>query len=88
MLVVDRRDDVSAYPLGSNRSEAQREPHNGHVESNIFDRSDKVEIISGANTEISGVIVMHRTPGPDALLRLLLERVWGSAALQGQNNST
>ena len=80
MLVVDRRDDVSAYPLGSNRSEA----HNGDVALNIFDRSDKVEIISGANAEIPGVIVIHRTPGPDALLRLLLERVWGSVPLQGR----
>ena len=76
MLVVDRRDDVSAYPLGSNRSEAQREPHDGHIASN---KSDKVEIISGANTEFSGVIVIYRTPGHDVLLRLLLERVWGCA---------
>ena len=27
MLVTDRREDESAFPLGSTRSEAQREPH-------------------------------------------------------------
>jgi len=67
MLVVDRREDVSAYPLGTIRSEAQREPHEGHDETNL----DKCDIGS------IGVACVYETPKRAELLQMLLKRVWG-----------
>lgn len=61
MLVVDRREDESAYPPGAIRSEAQKE-----LESTLKSVSDN-----------AGVFCITHTPGPATLLRLLLSRVWG-----------
>ena len=63
MLVVDRREDESAFPLGATRSEAQR-----HAED-LVTLSNK--------TGNKGVRCINHTPGPSVLLGLLLERVWG-----------
>ncbi|KAJ7594769.1 Inosine/uridine-preferring nucleoside hydrolase domain-containing protein [Mycena floridula] len=62
MLVVDRRDDEGAYNLGANRSEVEE-----LKKDNAFPAP-----------ATSGVFCMNRTPGPDALLELLLRRVWGA----------
>lgn len=72
MLVVDRREDVSAYPLGTNRSEAQREPHEGHGDVKMS-KSDVVDVVAGG---IPGIVCVYETPGPAEILRMLLERVW------------
>ncbi|KAF8813675.1 nucleoside hydrolase [Phlegmacium glaucopus] len=61
MLVVDRREDESAYPPGTNRSEAQKGLEDIH-----FPISDN-----------AGVFCITHTPGPATLLRLLFNRVWG-----------
>ena len=61
MLVIDRREDESAHPPGTNRSEAQK-----GLESTPKFISDN-----------AGVFCITHTPGPPTLLRLLLSRVWG-----------
>ncbi|KAF8971042.1 Inosine/uridine-preferring nucleoside hydrolase domain-containing protein [Flammula alnicola] len=68
MLVTDRREDMSAYPLGANRSEAQREPH---------DIKTKEIAFSFNGDFFDGVFCINKTPGPKVLLQLLLQRVWG-----------
>ncbi|KDR75339.1 hypothetical protein GALMADRAFT_227002 [Galerina marginata CBS 339.88] len=77
MLVVDRREDESAYPLGANRSEAQRDP-NG-----VFHNTKLPE--TGINTTQvyldQGILCIQATPGPDILLKLLLDRIWGCSLL-------
>ena len=78
MLVVDRREDESAYPLGANRSEAQREPHPGHDNmTTTMDKTQRVDITRRVSQPFPGVACITHTPGPDYLLRFLLERVWG-----------
>ncbi|KAF9047333.1 Inosine/uridine-preferring nucleoside hydrolase domain-containing protein [Panaeolus papilionaceus] len=71
MLVVDRREDASAYPLGANRSEAQREPHPGHT--GPPQKSASTSFIP----ESGGVPCIYSTPGPEVVLEHLLQRVWG-----------
>lgn len=66
MLVVDRREDESAYPLGANRSEAQREPHD-------VKQPSQVDLLQ------HGILCISSTPGPAVLLKLLLARVWGES---------
>ncbi|PPQ98441.1 hypothetical protein CVT24_004120 [Panaeolus cyanescens] len=74
MLVVDRREDVSAYPLGANRSEAQREPHEGHT------GPPKKSASTSTTPDAGGIPCVYGTPGPDILLEHLLRRVWGASA--------
>ncbi|KAF8904372.1 Inosine/uridine-preferring nucleoside hydrolase domain-containing protein [Gymnopilus junonius] len=64
MLVVDRREDESAYPLGANRSEAQKKVN---------------DIPSGTEGKDYGlgIFCITKTPGPQVLLKRLLYRVWG-----------
>ena len=61
MLVTDRREDESAYPAGTNRSEAQK----------------GLESMPKSVSDDAGVFCITHTPGPATLLRLLLNRVWG-----------
>ena len=111
MLVVDRRDDPSAYAPGANRAEVQAEldrhnfRHAGAYESTAVPAQVEVEIppvfkgtshsqaqaATGAtatdapgrpsdgrmNGVVGGVPCITTTPGPAALVQLLLERVWG-----------
>ncbi|KZP17949.1 nucleoside hydrolase [Athelia psychrophila] len=78
MLVVDRREDSqSAEAPGMNRTEveAEREQHVGKVipaQVEVEQASDALHIGAGR-----GVTVVVETPGPAALLEVLLERVWG-----------
>lgn len=72
MLVVDRREDESAFELGANRSEAQRDPQDPeHIA--IHNKTSLVED--------HGIICLKATPGPDFLLKLLLNKVWGCSLL-------
>lgn len=69
MLVIDRREDESAYPLGANRSEAQKGASDVPSDAKKFGTEGKN---SGP-----GVFCITRTPGPQVLLKTLLYRVWG-----------
>ncbi|CAK5281409.1 unnamed protein product [Mycena citricolor] len=80
-LVVDRREDASAYAPGANRAETQAEleklgTNHRMLESTALpaqvETESKLEDGHG-----SGVLCVHETPGPAALLRLLAHRVWG-----------
>ena len=82
MVVIDRREDESAYPLGANRSEAQREPHDGHQSQRMGDSISKRDIRWDLNTDGLGIFCITQTPGPSMLLQLLLQRVWGASLEQ------
>jgi hypothetical protein len=93
MLVVDRRDENTAYAPGANRSEvqAQLELHqlgHGLLESTALPARVEIEdlTLSASEDEIGlqagsgrrkGVACLVETPGQSALLRLLMRRVWG-----------
>jgi len=81
MLVSDRREDESAYPLGANRSEAQREPHDGHQVQSIVPIS-KRDNRWDLDAEGSGIFCITQTPGPPVLLQFLMQRVWGASLKQ------
>ncbi|KAF9445905.1 nucleoside hydrolase [Macrolepiota fuliginosa MF-IS2] len=83
MLVVDRRDDQTAYAPGANRAEVQKQldslgvPH-GPWESIAVPAQVEVEREPESfSSSQSGVWCVTNTPGPKALLQLLLYRVWG-----------
>jgi len=87
MCVVDLREDPGAYAPGANRAEVQAElethhlHHSGPFESTALPARVEVERASDAqlpnHTTVGGVACVFETPGPEALLTLLLERVWG-----------
>ncbi|KAJ6497852.1 Inosine/uridine-preferring nucleoside hydrolase domain-containing protein, partial [Mycena sanguinolenta] len=82
-LVVDRRDDLSAYAPGANRAEVQAEldkhnSHHGTWESTAVPALVEIEH-APSSVPANGVMCVHATPGPSTLLRLLTERVWGIA---------
>ncbi|KAH9935513.1 nucleoside hydrolase [Fomitopsis serialis] len=87
MCVVDLREDPGAYAPGANRAEVQAElekhhlHHSGPFESTALPAQVEVERASDAqlpnHTAVGGVACVFETPGPEALLTLLLERVWG-----------
>ncbi|KAF8653594.1 hypothetical protein AX16_003872 [Volvariella volvacea WC 439] len=83
MLVVDRREDVSAYAPGTNRAKAQEQLKQDGFESSAYWESvavpAQVEVeIEGYDDHNPGVSCVYSTPGPEALLELLLKRVWGA----------
>lgn len=79
---MDRRAEQSAYALGANRSQVQVQ-----LERHLQDQSDKLtptqdndeqqETKVGFNDIQSGVYCIDKTPGTDALVKLLFNRVWG-----------
>lgn len=82
---MDRREDEGAYDPGANRAAVQAEleknhfhPH-GVLESNVIPAQVEVEIppVMRKNPSNGGVTVVTATPGPAALLRILVSRVWG-----------
>ncbi|KIY46213.1 nucleoside hydrolase, partial [Fistulina hepatica ATCC 64428] len=81
MLVVDRRDDESAYHSGAIRSEVQKQKDfadvSRHLPKNRVPVRVEVEMEDATHTNDVGVPCVVQTPGPSALLRLLLQRVWG-----------
>ena len=84
MLVVDRRDDVSAYAPGANRAEVQKRLNSTlHVEDDLWESTSvpaqvEVEKKPVDKKPAHGIWVITHTPGPEALLRLVLKRVWGA----------
>lgn len=85
MLVVDRRDDETAYAPGANRAEVQRQ-----LDQANFPHKQWESVAVPAQVEVEhgpqdvqpsgpqeGVLCVTETPGPKALLRLLFRRVWG-----------
>ncbi|KAF7362085.1 Inosine-uridine preferring nucleoside hydrolase [Mycena venus] len=80
-LVVDRRDDLSAYAPGANRAEVQAEldrhnSHHGAWESTAVPALVETEHAPSV-VPARGVMCVYATPGPGTLLKLLTERVWG-----------
>jgi hypothetical protein len=69
MLVTDRREDESAYPPGTERSEAQK----------------GLESMPKSVSDNAGVFCITHTPGHATLLRLLLNRVWPGGCEQQQH---
>ncbi|KAF7298143.1 IU-nuc-hydro domain-containing protein [Mycena chlorophos] len=81
-LVVDRREDESAYAPGSNRAEVQAElekligndkPLESTAVPALVDTEQAPELPRVASP---GIHSCYATPGPDTLLALLLERIW------------
>lgn len=82
MLVVDRRADESAYSPGANRAEIQAELErrafsHGDWESTALPVQVEVEQAAEEGPVRPGVLCVHETPGPDVLLNILLQRIWG-----------
>lgn len=82
MLVIDRREDESAYAPGANRAEVQAEinKHNGHHaawESTALPAQVEIEHPLAMKPIGMGVSCVTHTPGPEVLLDLLFKRVWG-----------
>ncbi|KAF4621327.1 hypothetical protein D9613_000545 [Agrocybe pediades] len=75
MLVVDRREDESAYELGANRSEAQKEKDD--LEHNAKLAEQQKSHIKGST--VTGIHVISETPGSQVLLEKLLNRVWNAS---------
>ncbi|TEB37508.1 nucleoside hydrolase [Coprinellus micaceus] len=84
MLVVDRRDDASAYAPGANRAEVQKLlSEKLHTNDDLWESTSvparvEVEEKSAKKEPEHGVWVVTHTPGAEALLRLLLKRVWNA----------
>ncbi|KAF5370765.1 hypothetical protein D9758_002125 [Tetrapyrgos nigripes] len=81
MLVVDRRSDESAYALGANRAEVQAQLEKATTEHHPHeDFAVQVQVETAADvdkTDAAGVLSVNQTPGPEVLLQMLLERIWG-----------
>jgi hypothetical protein len=84
MLVVDRRDDQTTYAPGANRAEVQAELERHLVDHDVLDSTTPalpvqvaVERPDDTRESGQGVACVTETPGPEALLKILLERVWG-----------
>jgi hypothetical protein len=84
MLVVDRRDDASAYAPGANRAEVQKLlSEKLHTNDDLWESTSvparvEVEEKPAKKEPEHGVWVVTHTPGAEALLRLLLKRVWNA----------
>ncbi|KAI6157578.1 nucleoside hydrolase [Pisolithus tinctorius] len=85
MMVVDRRDDPTAYAPGSNRAQVQsllERHHQSHglLESIALPAQVETEDLvppSSGTVSRTGIPCVVQTPGADALLCLLTKRVWG-----------
>jgi len=89
MLVIDRRVDQTAYPPGANRAEVQAElerhllDHDA-LESTALPVQVAVELPDGTRESGQGVVCIIETPGPEVLLQIILERVWGVSNNRGK----
>ncbi|KAJ3861207.1 nucleoside hydrolase [Lentinula novae-zelandiae] len=86
MVVVDKRQDKTAYAPGANRAQVQAQleqthfSSGGNLESVALPAQVEVNSTSESHKTESnhrGVWCITETPGPDALLETLLARVWG-----------
>lgn len=74
MLVVDRRGG-RAHPLGTNRAEHQARLDQKHLCAVLAPlQAESPKTVYDSNRGIPCIV---ETPGPEKLLHLLLERVWG-----------
>jgi len=88
MCIVDRRDDQSAYAPGVNRARVQAELKSrmaagsagvfGSLESVAVPARVEVEDVPSrqCSDEQEGVPVIERTPGAEALLQIIMKRIW------------
>lgn len=82
MLVVDRRNDASAYAPGTNRAQIQKELTKLHSPDELWESTAvpslvEVETAPDGKQNTRGVWCVQRTPGPTELLELILKRIWG-----------
>ncbi|KAF9237510.1 nucleoside hydrolase [Melanogaster broomeanus] len=83
MLVVDRRDDQTAYAPGANRSEVQEllerahQYHGEGVPSGPDGWLGHSAVHDGSTGGSMDVACVVKTPGAGVLLQLLTRRVWG-----------
>jgi hypothetical protein len=82
MLVIDRREDESAYAPGANRAEVQAELDrhsfkHKNWESTAVPAQVEIDDIEERRSGVPGVLCVTNTPGSRTLLDLLLRRVWG-----------
>jgi hypothetical protein len=90
MCVVDRRDDLGSYVPGANRARVQAALQNheaarsmeaglGAFESVLVPARAEVEgePLPPGEEEQEGVPVVEGTPGAEALLQIMLKRIWG-----------
>ena len=73
MLVVDRRDDLSAYAPGANRAEVQMDLERYHVDQFALESTFVPDLEDTRNNDEQGVACVTDTPGPDVLLKILLK---------------
>jgi hypothetical protein len=77
MLVVDRR---GAYAPGANRAELQAQidaNYHGHLESTVVPAMVAVDQDVRNERANNEVWCIRETPGSEAILKMLLSRVWG-----------
>jgi len=82
MLVVDRRNDVTACAPADSRSHVQQELDrfrlsDGSFESSAVPAPVLADDIDKKGWKGIGVFTVVETPGPRVCLELLLQRVWG-----------
>ncbi|KAG5646805.1 hypothetical protein DXG03_002182 [Asterophora parasitica] len=83
MLVIDRREDESAYSPGANRAQIQAEIESKKLEHGVWESAANPAQVEtqqegSAQRVGSGVFCVIETPGSEALLQLLFSRVWGT----------
>jgi len=82
MCIVDRRDDKGAYAPGENRAVVQEALKRQMVEHGPFESTAvpaRVEIEQAPSKPLTdgGIPCITKTPGPETLVRLIYERLWG-----------
>ena len=80
MCVVDRRADDGAYEIGANRADVHAKKEQTEVEtmdSHHVPALVETEEKYPADGHRPKILCITETPGPRALLELLLKRVWG-----------
>ncbi|KAL1696264.1 Inosine/uridine-preferring nucleoside hydrolase domain-containing protein [Schizophyllum commune] len=80
MCVVDRRADDGAYEIGANRADVHAKKEQTEVEtmdSHHVPALVETEEKYPADDHRPKILCITETPGPRALLELLLKRVWG-----------
>jgi hypothetical protein len=86
MCVVDRRDDLGSYAPGANRARVQaalqdyvaaRSIEAGLGAFEFVPVPARAEVLPPGEEEQEGVPVVEGTPGVEALLQIMLKRIWG-----------
>ncbi|KAG5652481.1 hypothetical protein H0H81_004889 [Sphagnurus paluster] len=81
MLVVDRREDESAYSPGANRAQIQAAIENQKLQHGAWESTALPAQVETQFEQYSssqhGVLCVTETPGAESLLQLILKRVWG-----------